>query len=367
MSSQSGDYQVVPGFRKATAHGTMSLECLFAATRSAATASAANLHNDSGSQLTHALAQRQFANGKWKSSRLVDNIDGTAPDSAAARAATSKGFGPYENCETPSGIMRDTGTPATDWILHVAAGSSVVRMRTLDVPALDLGFSEQLLWWAEELPGIQATNVPFCLVAAQMGQLLITAQIQRAQAMSFALNPTWDSLTFRTTPEIEEGKRRLLNHAQGQFQHDMASMQRFLASRSPAGQIPNEPPAAKVLPVADGGGRAGTPRAAGRVKEPVKRKPLSVTKKELATPGTIKAHNVYRDIRRIKWDLTYNSEKDSDGKSPCWHYSNRTQGCTHGADCKLSHTKRPADYGGQHWDSLTEPQKATIAAKVNAK
>jgi hypothetical protein len=97
MSSQSGDCQVAPGFRKATAHATMSIECLFSANRSAATASAANLHNESGSQLAHALAQRHFANRKWKSSRLVENVNGTATDTAASRAVIAKGFGPSED------------------------------------------------------------------------------------------------------------------------------------------------------------------------------------------------------------------------------------------------------------------------------
>jgi hypothetical protein len=121
-------------------------------------------------------------------------------------------------------------------------------------------------------------------------------------------------------------------------------------------------------PVQNGGGQAGTPRAAGRgAKEPKKNRAGTETKKVPATPGTRKAYNVYRDIRRVKWDLVYGDEKDSDGKSPCWHYSNRTAGCTHGDDCKLGHTKRPTDYGGQHWDSLTEAKKAIIAAKVNAK
>jgi hypothetical protein len=172
-------------------------------------------------------------------------------------------------------------------------------MRILGVPVLDLGFSEQLLWWAEELPGVQATNVPFCLVAAQMGTLVITSQIQRAQCMGFGINPSWDSLSFRTTPEIEEGKRRLLNHAQGQFQHDMVVMRRFLASRSPAGQIPSKHSATTGTPVSNGGGQVGAPRAAGRgVKEPAKKKPVQVTKKEPATPGTIKSCNVHRDVRR---------------------------------------------------------------------
>jgi hypothetical protein len=368
MSSQSCEYQIVPGIRKATAHATMSLECLFSAKRTATTAAAANLQNESGSQLTHALAQRHFANGKWKSSRLVENINGVATESAASRAVIAKGFGPFESCVTAAGTLQDTGTPATDWILYVAAGSATVKMRILDVPALDLGFSEQLLWWAEELPGIQATNVPFCLVAAQMGTLLLTSQMQRSKAMSSGPNPEWDSLSFRTTPEIEEGKRRLLNHAQGQFQYDMVAMQRFLASRSPAGQIPSKHSATTGTPVSNGGGQAGTPRAAGRgVKEPTQKQSVKVTKKEPATPGTIKTYQVYRDLRRVKWDLVYGEEKDGDGKAPCWHYSNRTQGYTHGADCRLGHVKRPADYGGQHWDALTEAKKAAIVAKVQAK
>jgi hypothetical protein len=103
------------------------------------------------------------------------------------------------------------------------------------------------------------------------------------------------------------------------------------------------------------------------VKEPTQKQPVKVTKKEPATPGTIKTYHVYRDLRRVKWDLVYGDEKDGDGKSPCWHYSNRTQGCTHGADCRLGHVKRPADYGGQHWDALTETKKAAIVAKVQAK
>jgi hypothetical protein len=368
MSSQSGEYQVVPGFRKATAHATMSLECLYSAKRTAATAASANLHNDSGSQLTHALAQRHFANGKWKSSRLVENINGMATDSAAARAVIAKGFGSFEQCETAHGAQKDTGTPESDWLLFVAAGSAVVKMRILDVPALDLGFSEQLLWWAEELPGIQATNVPFCLVSAQMGTLLLTSQMQRSKSMSSGQTQEADSLSFRTTPEIEEGKRRLLNHAQGQFQYDMVAMQRFLASRPPAGQTSSKRPATTGTPVQNGGGQVGTPRAAGRgAKEPKKKGDGPATKKEPATPGTMKSYNVYRDIRRVKWDLVYGDEKDSDGKSPCWHYSNRTLGCTHGSDCKLGHTKRPADYGGQHWDTLPEAKRAVIVAKVAAK
>ena len=177
-----------------------------------------------------------------------------------------------------------------------------------------------------------------------------------------------DSLSFRTTPEIEEGKRRLLNHAQGQFQYDMVAMQRFLASRPPAGQTSSKRPATTGTPVQNGGGQVGTPRAAGRgAKEPKKKGDGPATKKEPATPGTMKSYNVYRDIRRVKWDLVYGDEKDSDGKSPCWHYSNRTLGCTHGSDCKLGHTKRPADYGGQHWDTLPEAKRAVIVAKVAAK
>jgi hypothetical protein len=204
----------------------MPLECLYSAKRTAATAASANLHNDPGSQLTHALpvAHRQFANGKWKTSRLVENINGVATESAASRAVIAKGFGPFENCETTHGTLQDTGTPASDWLLHVAAGSAAIKMRILDVPALDLGFSEQLLWWAEELPGIQATNVSFCLVATQVGALLMTSQRQRAKSMSSGHSQEADSLSFQSTPEIEEGKRRLLNHAQGQFQHDMVAM-----------------------------------------------------------------------------------------------------------------------------------------------
>jgi hypothetical protein len=186
--------------------------------------------------------------------------------------------------------------------------------------------------------------------------------------MSSGHNQEADSLSFQSTPEIEEGKRRLLNHAQGQFQYDMVAMQRFLASHQSAGQTPGKRTATTGTPVQNGGGQVGTPKASGLgTKEPKKKGTGLGTQKEPATPGTMKAYNVYRDIRRVKWDLVHGDEKDSDGKSPCWHYSNRTQGCTHGTDCKLSHAKRPTDYSGQHWDSLTEVKKATIAAKVNAK
>ena len=91
---------------------------------------------------------------------------------------------------------------------------------------------------------------------------------------------------------------------------------------------------------------------------------LSVIKKEPATPGTIGAINVNRDLRRDKWQRAYGWEKDDDNKAPCWHHSNRTGGCTHGADCKLGHKKRPAPYKGQHWDQLDSTTRKAIIAKV---
>jgi hypothetical protein len=60
------------------------------------------------------------------------------------------GFGAFENGETARGATLNPGTKAGDWVLHVPAGTVMLKTRVLDVPTLDLGFSEQPLWWQQE-------------------------------------------------------------------------------------------------------------------------------------------------------------------------------------------------------------------------
>ena len=374
MNLSDGGCTVAPGFRKATAHATLMIECLFGARRTKATAAAANLNNEPGKQVMHALAVRNFA-GKWKSSRLAEPTGSTPAEVEANRLLVSAGFGAFENGETACGAMLNPGTRAGDWVLYVSAGTVVLKMRVLDVPTLDLGFSEQLLWWQQELPGIQQSNAPFCLVAVELGRLLTTADLQRRQSMSFSDNSDAESLTFKTTPEIESGKQRLLNHAQGAQQHEMVAMQRYFDEHGRkvhgpetiqdlTSAAPNRDVASHSKRVSF---RDNAPRQQKKSTSPGPAAPqqrtLTVIKKP-ATPGTIGTINVNRDLRRDKWQRAYGWDKDADNKAPCWHHPNRTGGCTHGDDCKLGHKKRPAPYKGQHWDQLDSKTRQEIIAKV---
>jgi hypothetical protein len=71
-----------------------------------------------------------------------------------------KGFGYFERCEKSN--ARDlSSSQESDAILFRTARIAIDRMRILDTCTLDVGFRDRLVFWLEELHGIQACNAPF--------------------------------------------------------------------------------------------------------------------------------------------------------------------------------------------------------------
>ena len=118
---------------------------------------------------------------------------------------------------------------------------AIDKMRILDTCTLDPGFRDRLIFWQEELQGIQACNVPSSMVAGELGGLLAAAQRQRQTEISFGVEAGMEDdglcLSFRATKAITAGEQRMLSYTRQQFKHEQTMMARMLAEACSSGMM----------------------------------------------------------------------------------------------------------------------------------
>jgi hypothetical protein len=239
-------------------------------------------------------------------------------------------------------------------------------MRVFEVPSLDLGFAEQLMWWQAEIDGFKQSGLPFCLVMMEMGKLLVTSQRQREQALSHGTRDDATELGFTTTKAIEDGKKVLVERSNQAWQFEQVLMERMSMEMASGHQLP----AHKPPPSDDGGTWTTPPRRQKGPRPPAPSGGGSQQQRQQqpkAEPAPSKKPAVHAELNKSKWHAAYGGDKDEDGKAPCWFYCNRPGGCLQpDAVCVKSHKAKPRDYGGKHWDQLGANARSFITAKVAA-
>ena len=379
---EAGQCLMSDGTKIASAHASLALECAMNAKTSKGTVQEAHLMGEAGRKMIHCLVTRNFAGGSWRTSKLVPLIDGITPEVVRVM---QKGFGFFERCETSN--TRDlSSSQDPDAILFRTARIAVDRMRILDTCALDTGFRDRLVFWLEELQGIQACNVPFSMVEAELGGLLAAAQNQRQAELSFGVevgaSDVSNSLSFRVTKEITAGEQRLLGCSRQQFKHEQAMMARMFEEACKNGMVnPGSPHIRDGHQGQDQRHRQEqNRRKADQHRERQAQananriwgRPLTVVKKEqqldkARTPpaGGGGRNGPFERVPQEKWAKAFKDEADGD-KPLCWFHNNRPGGCTggYGGVCKWSHAHRPKAYGGKAWADLASDDQSKIEALV---
>lgn len=384
--SDGGHYYQTLGCKIAGAHLSLAAECIVDAKVSRETLQELNLLGEDGKRLVHSLALRDFAGKGYRTSRLIPKVAGIT---AAVLRQIEDGFGSFENCERRP-AKDELSTVESDVFLYVHTRTALERMQILDTCTADPGFRDRICFWLEEMQGMQASKVPYSMIANELGGLLAAAQRQRMEEISFGVAGGIDNeglcLSFRPTREITAGEQRLMGITRSDFMHNQALMVRMFNEAAQRGLV--TPP---VPQQHQRGGSQQQPKHQQRQyndqladrnrsrndrrREAASRnngdKPkVTVVKKEQTPPKDSKpsggGRNPYDLVPQAQWARAFKDESDKDGTVLCWFHNHRMGGCSGGysGKCIFSHERRPKMYNDKAWDDLTEAEQAKIVAHV---
>ena len=313
---------------------SLSTEALWTARITAGNAAEINPESKEVQKCILAILQRTFTSEHFKLSLLVAQIPGTPPATELNSA-----FGEANDCLFNAKTIKHM-TADDDRKYYTYLQRAMQALQVVVTPDLDVGFATGVRWFAEGITNFVANGTPMCLVTRAISRFLLQAQRQRKQELMFADESGEEMLSFKSTEELTNAKRRLLEwnrDAQVDQQIQWARCFEHANANNAAGNGSSHGKPKVRFGGETSYGRGGSSSAGGRSDNGTDG-PAPRTKHEGMEIN-------FHSIDRKKWDHHY-GEIRIGGKVVmlCWYHCNRPGGCIRDTDCTRDHRQYPTAY-----------------------
>ena len=326
---------------------SLSSEALWSARITAGNAGYLNPEHKRFSKLILAILQRNFTGEFFKLHLCVPVIPGTPTG-----PMLSKAFKEANNCDLDATISAHS-TADDDRVYYTYLQRAMQTLHVLVTPDLDVGFANEVKWFADSITDFVANGTPMCMVTRAIRRFFLQAQRQRNQELMFADERGEEMLCFKETTALVSSKQRLMD-----WNRDAQIDQQIQWTRC------YEQATGKGARSGDTGygGRNGAYGARGNngATKGVSFSPQ--VKMEGGGGGQYGAREAkpctmdinFNRIEKGKWMHKY-GETRVDGKVTmfCWYHSNRPGGCVRQGECQHTHKGYPTAYKGKALEKCT--------------
>ena len=280
-----------------------------------------------------AVVTRNFGGKHFELSKFVTSMAG-----APAKAFLANGFGEAEKCVMNAAMGDSAGSAEDDRRLYPWFQLAMLYMVVADVPTLDFGFAESMMWFVTNVTLFSAMNAPLSWATRCVCKALAHAQRLREKTLAYPSNTEDIVLQYQDSEAVTQAKSDLMDwcskdQSTVQIQWDRCAL---ASGRQPPGARggSSNPRGSGQQP---SGGKQSTPRA----------------EKKLPKSVAFEGNKRYSAIDQRMWKANYGTLTDG-GKQTvlCWFHANRPGGCSQMSKCQFDHTAYPDFYKGVSFEKL---------------
>jgi hypothetical protein len=344
---------------------SLSEQALMSASVSAAHAEFMRLGGKTMQQCLMALVSRDFTNDHFDMSNFVEHLGG-----APSKRDLSKSFGEANKARMSAVMCQSTETVEDDRRMYPWLQLTLLYIVVADVPTLDFGFRNALMWFVDNTTLFSATGTPMSLVCRCLCKIFKHAQRSRDQTLAYPEESEDLVLQFVEPSAIATAKREILNW--GSQDHSASIL---MWNRYTSGASRSESKGTPVGHLSARKSQAEAPQwvAAPRMSEDQARVTALANGltgnglrriQELSGSSSVKSEYPYTKIDQTLWKEAY-GRRSVKGKEVmcCWFRANRPGGCTNQdnpSKCKFNHDHLPSYYGNKVFSLLDVTQQRTI-------
>ena len=347
---------------------SLSEQALMSASVSSGHAEFMRLSGKPMQQCLMALVSRDFTNDHFEMASFVEHVGG-----APTKRELARSFGEANKCRMSATMCQSTESVDDDRKMYPWLQLTLLYIIVADVPTLDFGFRNALMWFVENTLLFSSTGTPMSLVCRCLCKIFAHAQRSRDQTLAYPEINDELVLQFTENATIMAAKKDILQWGAQDHSSAILMWNRYTsgASRSESSggsplvssrRVSDTPHWSPNNKINEDHARNAATMGASILTGNSMRQIQSLARGGTGTPPA-KSEFPYNKIDQALWKDLY-GRKAVKGKEVmcCWFRANRPGGCTNqdNGKCKFDHDHLPTCYGNKVFALLDGTQQRTI-------